>query len=255
MAFEQDPLLTYLRNAIAGRGYTLREVAEALGWHPNYLPQLLTGRLRLQVTRFVELANWLGMPPSEVLARADSEAGPERAVAAPTAGTPSPLPQLVELLLRLALRGAPEGQTEGSEGGSPPRLDPEGVAARAVELLRRKVGGAGRDIASVSEELGRSPSYLSRLLAGETRLKLQQVEEVLACLELSPAEFFAEVEEGEAAPPSRLARELASLAGGRLPSRTELVERVLAVIEAETGQRPGWAELEGGEEETGEPAA
>ena len=70
--------------------------------------------------------------------------------------------------------------------------DPLEEAAR--QLLREKVGyPASTSMRKLDRMIGRHLGYTSRLLGGESRLRLDHVSEVLAALGLDPAEFLREL--------------------------------------------------------------
>lgn len=63
-----DRLHRLLRGVIRDRGLTLRSVSRSLGWHQDYLSQLLRGVPRLRVDQLFEVLGVLGVRAGDFFA-------------------------------------------------------------------------------------------------------------------------------------------------------------------------------------------
>jgi len=61
---------------------------------------------------------------------------------------------------------------------------------RLREGLKEVVALSGRELQGLSEEIGRSPGYLGKVLNGHLKLKVRELFEILRRLHLRPEDFF-----------------------------------------------------------------
>lgn len=85
------------------------------------------------------------------------------------------------------------------------------------ELTRRKISQR-----SLEREYGWGHGYLSNVLSGRLDLKLKTLFQVLAAFELTPSEFFAEIEEREQWEESRKKRKARGEVDERLVPENEM---------------------------------
>ena len=115
---EIDRILSHLRDAISGRGFTQMEVQNALGWGRSYISQLLTGQKSLRFDQILMILNVIGVEPraffggiyGAVGRRRPRGLGPDRAPTLPAAARRSMrlLDALVSLLEQKSLITASE---------------------------------------------------------------------------------------------------------------------------------------------------
>jgi transcriptional regulator with XRE-family HTH domain len=92
------------------------------------------------------------------------------------------------------------------------------VEQRVAALVSALISERGTTPAAVAAGLGIEPAALERLLGGREPLELTRLERVLEALGASPAEFFARLYGGEAAP-SRATEPAAPEAASAGPAR------------------------------------
>lgn len=171
---EVERVLDLLRDILRERGFTQLEVQDALGWGRSYLSQLFTRRKELRVEQLLLILSVIGVDPAEFFARLYRRAAPRR-------------------------RSRPPWEDRAFE--------PEAAAApqisRLLRLLQHKIRRADVSQADLARRLGCSPSGLSTVLRGRRRVRVKQVLEILAAIDVSPGDFFAEL----AAPDEEAAEE------------------------------------------------
>ena len=161
---EVERVLDLLRDILRERGFTQLEVQDALGWGRSYLSQLFTRRKDLRVEQLLLILSVIGVGPGEFFARLYRRAAPRRR---------SPPPR------------------------EDPAFEPEATAApqisRLLRLLQHKIHQAEVSQTDLARRLGCSPSGLSTVLRGRRRVRVKQVLEILAAIDVPPGEFFAEL--------------------------------------------------------------
>lgn len=279
-----DPLVAFLAQEVGATGASRRDIARDLGWPADSVSDILTGRVTLLLEHFLALADWLQLPPEQLIARyatggeggeeadsdeeeatgAASEGEPAAAEARPatTPAQPDARQTLQQVLadLRFALRHALERH------GAPPAAEPTPQAPHpgalaanspreevAVELLHDLILAAGLTPLELSHRMGRSATYLHRVLhrnrGAHQRLRMQSVEEILQALGEPIAPFFGTL--------SRKLRQPTVREDAAPPPRPDspraIVQALFHLIAEETGRTPVWPAAPG--EDDDPPAA
>jgi len=160
-------LVALLRLTLRRTGGTQRAVSGRLGYHPNYLGQLLRGRARLTVNLVLRVLAELGVPPERFFA---------------------------ELYGFADLLPSPVGSAEEASHPRRARLDLDAGAEvrRLADALWLRLSEAGLSQREVSRRLGAHRDYVNQVLRGNLELKVDHVLAILGVLGVPPEEFFAE---------------------------------------------------------------
>ena len=78
---------------------------------------------------------------------------------------------------------------EGTHAMNPSEHEVE----RVITLLRRKIRQSGFTQAQIQEELGWGHNYVSRIVTGCKPLRMRDLLQILAIIEVPPADFFVEL--------------------------------------------------------------
>lgn len=254
---QADFLLAFLAEQVGARNTSQRDVCREVGWPVDTLTQLFLGRRSFLVEHFLGIAQWLGIPPEELLLRFEAR---QRAGAAPQASEEPEAPAddddparaarraLVELraLLRQAVEHTglpalvPEDLRRASAAAATVAAQVEAQEAMVRALLEQLIRAAGTTPTKLSLALGRSRTYLFNVVlrrdGRRARLRLDILIETLQALGWTPAAFFATLrrELGETprwqAPVPRLDD----------PTPEALLSAAFDVVAEETGRRPRW---------------
>jgi transcriptional regulator with XRE-family HTH domain len=162
---EVHRLAALLRLALRRTGRGLREVSRRLGYHPNYLGQVLRGRVRLTVRLVLRVLAEAGISPERFFAELYGFSD-------------------------LIAAGASSGGHNSDPGPAPP--DAEGELRRLADRLWLRISEAGLSQREVSRRMGSQRDYVNQILRGNLELKVDHVVAILDIVEVPPEDFFAD---------------------------------------------------------------
>jgi transcriptional regulator with XRE-family HTH domain len=157
-------LIARLRLTLRRTGGVQREVSARLGYHPNYLGQVLRGRARLSVRLVLSVLAEAGVAPERFFA--ELYGFTDLLPPAPAAPEPGAAQRL--------------------------RAEVEAEVRRLADALWLKISEAGLSQREVSRRLDVHRDYVNQVLRGNLELKVDHVLSILEVLAVPPEEFFAE---------------------------------------------------------------
>lgn len=163
-------------------GVPLFELSRDIGRHPNYLSRALRGAVELKVRDLFAVLLQIHMSPGQLFLWLYPLGGEVAAKRERDPAHPAARDDSTERLLR---------KIEIEKGYF--RRSPEEWAGRVVEMLRDLLRRKKMPQETASRELGLGPRALPQVLAGKTKLTLDQLLRVLALTETPPGRFFLEL--------------------------------------------------------------
>ncbi len=240
-------MLFALRRGLRTAGYHIKELDQRLGLSIGYTSQLLQGRIHLQISHVVSIAEILGVSQRSFY----EEALPELSQLAATATDPglnedgsahwwpgeAVLKEIAREILDDLLADSPNTPQPISPTKSTGRSREAREANRRVrQWLRYAIRKRGLSESEVARRLGKKPEWMyTRFTTKSAALRFSFCIQVLLACKVSPADFFHRALLELEGPPPQLPRSTPSCS----PTRREIRAWLEPVMEELLAERRG----------------